>query len=554
MRILTFGLVGLLLGALPATAGGAAAPPQVSITQPVAGASVRGVPATPNRLNAEGTASSAAGVFSVSVSVFDNQAAKWITKTGMRSATRVYIATTTVSTGPGSVRWTVSVTLPAKSSYTLYAVVTDGAGSWAATSVTFSFTPYVADPTRPLLQIRWPFKNQTFATAGSVRFEGTASDNTSLGRLELTLRSQTNGRWVDAAGRFVDQASTIPVSLVKSSARLARWSYSFIPPAADSYLATISLFDQAGNVDRRDIPFAYRPGLQPAQSAFATLLMSRSQWIDAPLCTPTPGAVTLQRVADDLRNLGYSATSTIVWERPAETARTCNHGFQLNASWQDLARLRDTYGWSAAVHHEPDGTDGTPLGEMSFEDQVDATCGDLQRIEGRGFLDAWGLFAYAAGVTYANVQTNVVSDCFAYGRRYDSGVNQKGEVNPPWWIGTASINGGYCNDPTAACFDLAYTDDGLRYQTPDEIAERLVTYGTSYTIIQFYRFVSGQNLTGSGTHYDCSSPNPARHWTQLTEVYCYNDFLTAVRSIRPGVTVTSPAAVAHAWGRGNPNG
>ena len=106
---------------------------------------------------------------------------------------------------------------------------------------------------------------------------------------------------------------------------------------------------------------------------------------------------------------------------------------------------------------------------------------------------------------------------------------------------------------TAACFDLAITKDGYRYQMPDEIAARLVPYGTTYTIIQFYRFVRGQNLTGAGTRFDCSSTNPARHWTQLTEVYCYNDFLTAVRSIRPGVTVTSPAAVANAWGRGNPN-
>ena len=111
------------------------------------------------------------------------------------------------------------------------------------------------------------FKNQTFAaTAGSVRFEGTASDNISLGRLELKLRSQTSGRWVDAAGRFVDQAATIPVPLVKSSARLARWSYSFTPPASDSYLATIALFDQAGNVDRRNIAFAYRPGLPASPS------------------------------------------------------------------------------------------------------------------------------------------------------------------------------------------------------------------------------------------------------------------------------------------------
>lgn len=429
--------------------------------------------------------------------------------------------------------------------------VTAGAGLSTAVRPSASFS--AGDTTRPLLQMRWPFKNQTFATAGSVRFEGTASDNVSLGRLELTLRSQTSGRWVDATGKLVDHAATITVPLVRSSPRLARWSYSFIPPASDNYQATMTLFDQAGNVDRRSTPIAYRPGLQPAQSAFATLLMSRSQWVDAPLCTPTPGAVTLQQVADDLRNLGYSATSTIVNERPAETAHSCNKGFQLNASWQDLVRLRDAYGWSAAVHHEPDGTDGTPLGEMTLEDQVDATCGDLQRIQSRGFLDAWGLFAYAAGVTDATVQANVVSDCFAYGRRYDSGVNRKSEVKPPWWIAAASVNGGYCNDPTAACFDLAITKEGYRYQMPDEIAARLVPYGTTYTIIQFYRFVRGQNLTGTGTRFDCSSPNPARHWTQLTEVYCYNDFLTAVRSIRTGVTVTSPAAVANAWGRGNPN-
>ena len=241
--------------------------------------------------------------------------------------------------------------------------VTAGAGLPTAARPSASFP--AGDTTRPLLQMRWPFKNQTFATAGSVRFEGTASDNVSLGRLELTLRSQTSGRWVDATGKFVDHAATITVPLVRSSPRLARWSYSFIPPASDNYQATI------------------------AQS--------------------------------------------------------------------------------------------------------------------RGFLDAWGLFAYAAGVTDATVQANVVSDCFAYGRRYDSGVNRKSEVKPPWWIAAASVNGGYCNDPTAACFDLAITKDGYRYQMPDEIAARLVPYGTTYTIIQFYRFVRGQKLTGAGTRFDCSS-------------------------------------------------
>lgn len=42
------------------------------------------------------------------------------------------------------------------------------------------------------------------------------------------------------------------------------------------------------------------------------------------------------------------------------------------------------------------------------------------------------------------------------------------------------------------------------------------------------------------------------NWTSHTEMYCLNDFLTIIASIKPGIVVTDPATVATAWGRGNP--
>jgi hypothetical protein len=60
-----------------------------------------------------------------------------------------------------------------------------------------------------------------------------------------------------------------------------------------------------------------------------------------------------------------------------------------------------------------------------------------------------------------------------------------------------------------------------------------------------------------GTGLDCTNPDWRYHWSTLAEYYCADDFFNAVRAAKTSwganVGAATPAQVALAWGRGNPN-
>ena len=51
--------------------------------------------------------------------------------------------------------------------------------------------------------------------------------------------------------------------------------------------------------------------------------------------------------------------------------------------------------------------------------------------------------------------------------------------------------------------------------------------------------------------WDCTSPNPALHWTNITVRYCYSDWQKIIQAIAadPNITVTDPQTVGEAYGR-----
>ena len=51
--------------------------------------------------------------------------------------------------------------------------------------------------------------------------------------------------------------------------------------------------------------------------------------------------------------------------------------------------------------------------------------------------------------------------------------------------------------------------------------------------------------------WDCTSSNPALHWTNTTVRYCYSDYQQIMQAIAadPSITVTDPLTVGRAWGR-----
>src|SRR5439155_11791583 len=138
----------------------------------------------------------------------------------------------------------------------------------------------------------------------------------------------------------------------------------------------------------------------------------------------------------------------------------------------------------------------------------------------------------------------VVSTCFDGGRQYGSKPNVSPGV-APWFAKVLSVDGGACNDPTLACYTLARSS---HYGLPPTLVSAQQAAPGTWQGIQSYTLVTGTGSIGS-TAWDCTSPDPAKHWSTKGEVYCWTDYQTVIGAIPASVTVTDPASVAAAWGR-----
>jgi hypothetical protein len=51
--------------------------------------------------------------------------------------------------------------------------------------------------------------------------------------------------------------------------------------------------------------------------------------------------------------------------------------------------------------------------------------------------------------------------------------------------------------------------------------------------------------------WDCTSPNPAEHWTNVTVRYCWSDFQTILQAIagKSNIRISDPQTIDRAWGR-----
>jgi hypothetical protein len=289
-------------------------------------------------------------------------------------------------------------------------------------------------------------------------------------------------------------------------------------------------------------------GPPPAPGGFLTLHFGRTQWEqrDATCTAALPNSVSLLEVADELKRRGLKAVGNVVVNRTSEsTTRTCESRFAY-PTWRDLALLRDSYGWSFVSA----GQTYANMLTLTPDQQWEESCGSLRAFTEHGHFRASGLFAYPNNRLTAAIQTDVVSTCFAYGRRYGTGDNAKTDMPAPYLQSTVSVNGGACNDLTQPCSDIA-THGGRRYVLPSQVAARLNPEPDHWSAVQFYRFVTGSRSdpTDPSFAWDCTSPDPSQHWSSKAEIYCWEDYKLALDAISPNVIVTDPLGVADAWGR-----
>ena len=276
---------------------------------------------------------------------------------------------------------------------------------------------------------------------------------------------------------------------------------------------------------------------------FVTILFSRSQWALGENCTALPGAITLQQVADDLHDRGGIGVGSVVtsWLRGSSTH--CSREV-IYPSWDMLESLHASDGWESVSHSATHRN----MTQLTRSQQFAESCGTLPTFVDHGFNRAWGMFAYPNNKRSTDIQTNVVSTCFAFGRKYSPNPNRIGTTVAPWWAKVKSVNGGKCNDTAAACYSISAP---FRYEDPFTLASLVQVTGGEWAVVQFHKLVSGSKLSGT-VRWDCRESDWRLHFTSRTEMYCWNDYQRVLNAIPAGAVVTDPVTVARAWNANPP--
>lgn len=275
---------------------------------------------------------------------------------------------------------------------------------------------------------------------------------------------------------------------------------------------------------------------------FVSILFGRAQWARGHSCnppTPPPDAKTLADAWQFISAKGWIATPNVVVNRA--TSGACS-GANIFATWNQLQSLHvSPTPWEAvsASQTYPFNMDSMTANEVQTQ-----SCGTLPTFVSYGFNRAWGLFAYPGGKHLydkngtpgdGDAQTDIVHNCFAFGRVFGNGRNTRASTTAsPWLISAQSPIGG----PSVA--------SGGHYALPSTIIRNSLTPGIGpdqWYVIQFYRFRSG-----TGSDHNCAGPEQT-HFTNLPEDYCWEDFQTIIDAIPPIAVVTDPATVACVWGR-----
>jgi hypothetical protein len=399
-----------------------------------------------------------------------------------------------------------------------------------------------ADTSSPNTNVTYPSWDGSIPLMTTV-LKGTATDDIGVASVRVAIMDRITGRWWHEDGTW-GTYRWHDATLSSAESTSTGWSFSWPVLSPGDYGVRAEAADTAGNLDPTPawVRFSVTGSGTSTGGRYLTITFGRTQWVTTENCRRMPNTIALDQVADafDARNI--AGTGVVVVSRTLESSQYCQNGYTLHPSWEQLAQLRDGHGWAFVSG----GLRYRNITLLSPSDQWQESCGSLQAFEAHGHQSAWGLFGYPNNKWTTEIQRDVVSMCFAYGRTYAGGRNRRSTLGPPWFQRTNSINGGKCNNSALACYNLTTTS--RRYVSPNHIAQ-LFNVGTDeWVVVQMYRFVTGA-YRGSFFSWDCTSSDWRDHWTSNAEMYCWGDFTSALNRIPTGVTVTDPAGVADAWGR-----
>jgi IPT/TIG domain len=406
--------------------------------------------------------------------------------------------------------------------------------------------------TLPGLTITAPVSEGLF-TANPAAFAGTATSAVPIKAVKWSLQNEGTGAWLQPGGSswssaraWLSSTLTQPVAgqaTWSTSATLGSGQFELWAKAQDTTLAWSAI---------SNVVFASGPAPTAADPGFLTIMFGRSNWVAANRkCVAVPGAPTLLQVGQAMAAMGLTGTGAVVTDTIGPSTEGCGTFSHSNQypTWSDLDALQ-ALGWSFVSASE---TYKPKMTTISYANQVAESCGSLtdpaSGLFAHGFSDAWGMFAYPDDEFTTAIQQNPVSNCFAFGRTYQTGRNIETGMAAPWLQRTNSVSGGRCDDVTLPCHTMRETGcHGCSpyYTSPTTLEALVNTAGDEWTSLQFYRFLVGAGTDGT-LSWDCTSPNWQDHWTSQGEAYCYNDFLAVMAAIPANVHTVGPATVATAW-------
>jgi hypothetical protein len=403
----------------------------------------------------------------------------------------------------------------------------------------------------PETTVTSPLYGTAYLPDSEVVFSGTASDDVGVAQVRVAIQNSVTKLWWHANGTWgsIQWQSS---QLTRPGRITTAWSWHWPGGPEGAFVLHAQARDANGATDSTHA--TRKVVVSPAaETRYLTLAFGRTQWVTARQCSPMADTVTLGQVAQDMTAIGVESgrsitgTGNVVVHRASETDTPACMTYGLMATWDQIADLRDTDGWTFVSA----GLGYRNMTQLSEQEQFNESCGSLTELEAHGHPRAWGLFAYPNNRKSETIQSSVVSTCFAYGRAYDYRFNGIGLMTAPWFQRTFSVNGGACNTVGEPCYSLAGTGATYHYRTRESLASLMQPGPGEWSVVQMYRFVTGAQ-SSSTFSWDCTDADPNMHWVSNSELYCYDDYLWALHQIPGNVVVTDPATVAEAWGRGNP--
>lgn len=360
----------------------------------------------------------------------------------------------------------------------------------------------------------------------------------------------------------IDQRITVPTS------DDGRWSWEpTFSLRAGAYSVRVSA--PALMTDAISVPFSVSAD---SGSSFVSFLLGRAQAaldMDDAICdqpalvTPDGNRLTLGELA--VRSRAVRPDATFTGTVITSTAGAARDPCSTAARWEDLAELRDSYGWSFISQGKeyvnvPSTTVAYPFG--TARSAYDNVCGSLEELTARGHDRAWGMFAYPDGNGDDHLARFTTTECFAFGRIYSPGINTRGSFAPSRglvspdlrYVRVTSVLGGACADVSLPCAHIEVRND-RRYTSPELLSELVDVGPGQWAVVQVYVLAEGARSVPADDptadlQWDCRGDGPDhwdRHWTSRPELYCWNDLADVIRSISPDTIVTDPAGVAEAW-------